>query len=132
MLTTFKDENNIDKKISESYNIDYNFGEGFKVNSGGIGFNNISDMLLNIDSIISSPKSIGGGLGISLLPASIRVYKSWMIIPNYEKAKKQVNELFYPNTFIVPYNDTFRENNKSSIAQTIQNIPNHLINCGGK
>ena len=130
-LITFKDKNNIENKVSESFNVDISAGEGFKVGGGGMGFENVSDML-SLDSIISSPKSISGGLGVSFLPVSSRVYKSWMIIPNYENAKKQVVEKYYPNTSIIPYKDNYVEYNKTSIERNMQNIIANTIDCGGK
>lgn len=44
----------------------------------------------------------------------------------------QVIKQYYPKTFIVPYNDTFKEYNKSSIKQNIQRIVVNTIDCGGK
>lgn len=117
--------------MTELYNVDISAGEGFKVGGGGIGFESIPDML-KLDSVMSSPKSISGGIGVSFIPVSVRAYKSWMIIPNYENAKKQVIMQYYPNTFIEPYNDTFIEYNKSSIKQNIQSVIVNTIDCGGK
>ena len=110
--------------MSESYNVDIGVGEGFKVGCGGMGFESISDML-KLDSVISSPKSISGRIGISFIPVSVRAYKSWMIIPNYENAKKQVIK---NKNVIGVYNNVAEalENTKEPIGSYI------LQECNGK
>ena len=120
-----------ERRVLESFNADINAGEGFKVGGGGIGFENISN-IFNLDLIISSPKSVSGGVGVSLIPASARIYKSWMVVPNYENAKKEVSKPYYPNTSIVPYNDTFTEYSKSSIKGNMQSVISYTIDCGGE